>query len=384
MGFTTRLRTYWQGRARSILMLGFSALLGIHVATAQAGQIQIDLLFDTSQSVAGCSVTTLERVINGVDQRVRVVADDVTKIVSTVETSICSGSTFGTPQPISTSWTYTNGVSDDAIRGSIPKSLFSAPLLGVVLISSAQTGVTTDVLDGGNTTGFANLVTLAEAANVPVPTIHPILLFAMGMILFLFGMLTLRKKGRIFSVFLMGAVALSLSPILTYIPSALAAISSITITEPAAQATSELASIGRGNILSTTISLDTTLNVYNVDIRLSPTINGISVAQPPDPVANGASIAGIDVNKNGVRDDVERVIALNSPTNFSLHMQIAKLLQQDITGTGNISTAERASIFCLAANSVDGGAIELLSLDNVSRLEAFYKNRTDINLPECQ
>ena len=38
-------------------------------------------------------------------------------------------------------------------------------------------------------------------------------------------------------------------------------------------------------------------------------INGISVPPEPDPVQNNATVAGVDVNSNGVRDDVERKIA---------------------------------------------------------------------------
>ena len=38
-------------------------------------------------------------------------------------------------------------------------------------------------------------------------------------------------------------------------------------------------------------------------------INGITVPPEPAPAINNATLAGVDVNHNGVRDDVERVIA---------------------------------------------------------------------------
>lgn len=41
-------------------------------------------------------------------------------------------------------------------------------------------------------------------------------------------------------------------------------------------------------------------------------INGISVPPEPDAVLNNATLAGVDVNNNGVRDDVERIIAQSS------------------------------------------------------------------------
>ncbi len=40
-------------------------------------------------------------------------------------------------------------------------------------------------------------------------------------------------------------------------------------------------------------------------------INGVTVPPEPDPELNNATLAGIDVNGNGVRDDVERDIVLN-------------------------------------------------------------------------
>jgi predicted nucleic acid-binding Zn-ribbon protein len=41
-------------------------------------------------------------------------------------------------------------------------------------------------------------------------------------------------------------------------------------------------------------------------------INGIPVPPEPDPVVNNATLAGVDEDKNGVRDDVQRVIAEKS------------------------------------------------------------------------
>lgn len=50
----------------------------------------------------------------------------------------------------------------------------------------------------------------------------------------------------------------------------------------------------------------------------SPTavvINDVSVPPEPDPTINNATLAGVDSNSNGVRDDVERVIAREFGTN---------------------------------------------------------------------
>ena len=47
------------------------------------------------------------------------------------------------------------------------------------------------------------------------------------------------------------------------------------------------------------------------------TINGIEVPPEPDPELNNATLAGIDVNSNGVRDDVERAIVSRYATNVT-------------------------------------------------------------------
>lgn len=53
----------------------------------------------------------------------------------------------------------------------------------------------------------------------------------------------------------------------------------------------------------------------------STTINGIAV--PPDPgTTNNATVVGIDVNKNGVRDDVERAIAENYGTQPAVYNDV--------------------------------------------------------------
>ena len=115
------------------------------------------------------------------------------------------------------------------------------------------------------------------------------------------------------------------------------------------------------------------------------TINGISVPPEPEATSNAATLAGIDTNANGVRDDVERSIAQNTPQTFADAMKVAKVLQQQVAGTTATTPAEQAEAFCLAAGkAIQADTIESTTLDSESRLQAFYKNRQDINLPECQ
>ncbi len=47
-------------------------------------------------------------------------------------------------------------------------------------------------------------------------------------------------------------------------------------------------------------------------VQVTPNYNGFPIPPVPDAVVNAATLAGVDVNNNGVRDDVERTIAANT------------------------------------------------------------------------
>jgi hypothetical protein len=56
-------------------------------------------------------------------------------------------------------------------------------------------------------------------------------------------------------------------------------------------------------------------------------INGQTVPLAPDPAINNSTVAGVDSNKNGVRDDVERLIAITNNKNLAKEIEIAKYAQ---------------------------------------------------------
>ena len=69
------------------------------------------------------------------------------------------------------------------------------------------------------------------------------------------------------------------------------------------------------------------------------TINGIEVPPEPDPELNNATLAGIDVNSNGVRDDVERWIIVTFPDSAkerSALIQSASSYQRLITNSDSV------------------------------------------------
>ena len=59
------------------------------------------------------------------------------------------------------------------------------------------------------------------------------------------------------------------------------------------------------------------------------TINGITVPPAPDPVANNATLAGVDSNNNGVRDDVDRLVASKFGGNTDLYTKANKQAKID-------------------------------------------------------
>jgi hypothetical protein len=112
-------------------------------------------------------------------------------------------------------------------------------------------------------------------------------------------------------------------------------------------------------------------------------INGITVPIAPDTAANEATLKGVDSNNNGVRDDVERSIATNSPNSLTGAIKYAKTIQAQIDG--NILTnQELTDAFCESLKvDMNAGVIEQLTLNNEDRDTAFYKNRIDLNIPDC-
>jgi len=58
-------------------------------------------------------------------------------------------------------------------------------------------------------------------------------------------------------------------------------------------------------------------------IHAEEVINGYILPPEPDPVANNATLLGIDVNDNGVRDDVERWIVKTYKDKHPIYIDIA-------------------------------------------------------------
>ncbi len=105
-------------------------------------------------------------------------------------------------------------------------------------------------------------------------------------------------------------------------------------------------------------------------------INGITVPPEPGAMLNNSTLAGVDVNKNGVRDDVERVIATRWPTTFSEGMLVARYTQLLLTQQGSkIDPSLEKSAFCnVALSRVDGGILIPIILNTEDRQGAYQDN----------
>jgi len=112
------------------------------------------------------------------------------------------------------------------------------------------------------------------------------------------------------------------------------------------------------------------------------TINGVPVPPEPDPELNNATLAGIDVNGNGVRDDVERHMEgkSSSQREFANAMSAAAAYQGALVGQLRNQTDANAymiTISCAAGNTapiLNTGDIQTLVLSTPDRVRTFRLN----------
>lgn len=107
-----------------------------------------------------------------------------------------------------------------------------------------------------------------------------------------------------------------------------------------------------------------------VSISLVPpeTINGVTVPPAPPADLNNATLAGFDANNNGIRDDVERLLAqFGGNSNFAGLTIFARAEQQALTtGSQSAMAASDQAFLCfkLAASDTDQLTFALLNTAN--------------------
>lgn len=98
---------------------------------------------------------------------------------------------------------------------------------------------------------------------------------------------------------------------------------------------------------------------------------------PPDPGEAGkATIAGIDSDNDGVRDDVQRLLAVRWPQYVAEGRLIGREVQHTITGYGTpLTRTEEESAFCtLAQGRIAEGPLYDLALNTEARQAAYASN----------
>lgn len=68
-------------------------------------------------------------------------------------------------------------------------------------------------------------------------------------------------------------------------------------------------------------------------------INGVAVPPAPDPTANAATLAGVDSDGNGVRDDIDRLLAATFGSDAERHAQAVRVNRSLQTALVNPSSA---------------------------------------------
>ena len=87
-------------------------------------------------------------------------------------------------------------------------------------------------------------------------------------------------------------------------------------------------------------------------------ISGITVPPEPSSLINNATLAGVDSNNNGVRDDVERVLAqqFGGTTDYSFAMAYARTYQDMLIAPTPTQRADALTVYSKIMCSVRGGS----------------------------
>ncbi len=111
--------------------------------------------------------------------------------------------------------------------------------------------------------------------------------------------------------------------------------------------------------------------------QITEPINGNAVPPQPDPLLNAATIAGIDTNSNGVRDDIDRLIASKFGTNqqdFAVAVANAKTLQKALVSPSTSASDAHINAFRCIEDSQklsDLGSMDNAMLDTPIRRKAY-------------
>jgi hypothetical protein len=103
--------------------------------------------------------------------------------------------------------------------------------------------------------------------------------------------------------------------------------------------------------------------------------NGISVPTRPDSVTNNATLLGIDANGNGIRDDIDRVIAASarSAPNGVAQLESAAKAAQKAIESPSLENFKKFDCTLLGLNGADAAAF-INSIFNTSQRIALLQS----------
>ena len=272
---------------KACTVFAMQALIGIAASTATsvvtAASVKINMYLDSDRSsTGGCSVTTATRAITGIDYGLQFTIDDTAKTVSAVDVQNCQNGVLAKNHTAQGVWTYSSGTTADVIRGTIARSDFGGAAIFGTVIASTIDGQVQDVLDGGNSTGFAGFPILASdaaaiVASVPIPTLAQMALPILATLIGLFGMWCVYRKRdaakNILNSVLIGGLALALAAPVQKVIAAVGTIVSY-IDQPATTAANDVQRIRSGDVLNSSITLDPSTLTYAIEIQLrNPTMS---------------------------------------------------------------------------------------------------------------
>lgn len=110
--------------------------------------------------------------------------------------------------------------------------------------------------------------------------------------------------------------------------------------------------------------------------NVTTVINGITVPSEPPSAQNNATLVGFDLNGNGVKDDVERLIALKWLSNFADGVMVARNAQLLLTQQGSTidPSLQRAAFCALSLNKVEESVIMSAILNTEDRFKSYARN----------
>ena len=139
-----------------------------------------------------------------------------------------------------------------------------------------------------------------------------------------------------------------------------------------------------------TITASTTITTKDA-LKVSTTmeiINGISVPPEPDSAINNSTLTGVDINGNGVRDDVERYIAKNFGTDKKKYAESFEFARKEwsviIKGDQKSIDAFAKIVSCMKLTVKEAVPITYLNINTPKRSSSYANALAGIVLEGCE